>query len=434
MNVATVTLWGSAIGAVSWDEVRGYSSFEYQPKFTKSGIQVAPLMMPLAETIYSFPALSRETFQGLPGMLADSLPDKFGNTLINAWLAQKGRPANSMDPVEKLCFIGTRGMGALEFFPVKGPRPKKASKLYVDELVQLASEILTERENFQVSLNDKHKETALREILQIGTSAGGARPKAIIAWNSDTNEVRSGQIVAGSGFSYWLIKFDGVSGNSDKEFILPRGYGLVEYAYYRMALAAGINMHECRILEENGRHHFMVKRFDRTSSGEKIHMQSLGGLAHFDYNQPNAYSYELAFQVMKQMGLPMTATEELFRRMAFNVIARNQDDHVKNIAFLMNRDGEWSLSPAFDMTYAFAPANKWLSKHQMSLNGKRDGFVLDDFEDCAKTISLKRGVAKTILREVQSAVSNWNELAEQAGMPADRIRNIGKTHRKFDIK
>lgn len=433
MNVATVTLWGSAIGAVSWDEDRGYSSFQYQPKFTKSGIHVAPLMMPLANTIYSFSTLSRETFQGLPGMLADSLPDKFGNALINAWLAQKGRPADSMDPVEKLCYIGARGMGALEFVPAKGPRSKKASKIAVDELVQLASEILTEPEKFKVSLTDKHKEAALRVILRIGTSAGGARPKAIIAWNPDTNEVRSGQIVAGSGFSYWLLKFDGVSGNRDKGFTLPLGYGLVEYAYYKMAVAAGIEMHECRILEENRRHHFMAKRFDRTSTGEKVHMQSLGAIAHFDYNQPAAYSYEQAFQVLRRLGLPMSATEELFRRMAFNIMARNQDDHVKNIAFLMNKEGLWSLSPAFDMTYAYDPANKWLGKHQMSLNGKRDGFVLDDFDACAKTISLKRGAAKTILSEVQSAVSDWRKIAKESGVPADRIKKIGDTHRKFAV-
>jgi serine/threonine-protein kinase HipA len=431
MNVATVTLWGSTIGAISWNEDRGYSSFQYQPRFTKSGIQVAPLMMPLSNTIYSFPTLSKETFQGLPGMLADALPDKFGNAVINAWLAQKGRSADSMDPVEKLCYIGARGMGALEFVPAKGPRPKKASKIAVDELVQLASEILTERENFRVSLTDKHKEAALREILRVGTSAGGARPKAIIAWNPDTNEVRSGKIESGSGFSYWLLKFDGVSGNKDKGFTLPLGYGLVEYAYYKMALAAGIEMRECQILEENGRHHFMAKRFDRTNAGEKFHMQSLCALAHFDYNQPAAYSYEQAFQVLKRLGLPMSATEELFRRMAFNVIARNQDDHVKNIALLMNKEGHWSLSPAFDTTYAYDPLNKWLGKHQMSLNGKRDGFVLGDFDDCAKTISLKRGVAKTILSEVQSAVSDWRKIAEDSGVPAGRIKKIGDTHRKI---
>lgn len=433
MNVATVTLWGSNIGAISWDEDRGYSSFQYHPNFAKSGIQLAPLMMPLSNSIYSFPTLSKNTFQGLPGMLADSLPDKFGNAVINAWLAQNSRRADSMDPVEKLCFIGARGMGALEFAPAKGPRQKKASNVSIDELVQLASEILIKRENFKVSLTDTHKEATMRDILRIGTSAGGARPKAIIAWNRDTNEVRSGQILAGSGFSYWLVKFDGVSGNQDKGFALPLGYGLVEYAYYKMAIAAGIEMHECQILEENGRHHFMAKRFDRTDMGEKIHMQSLGALAHFDYNLPAAYSYEQAFQVLKQMGLPMSDTVELFRRMAFNILARNQDDHVKNIAFLMDKKGHWSLSPAFDMTYAYDPVNKWLSKNQMSLNGKRDGFTFEDFEDCAKNISLKRGSAKLILNEVGAAISNWNKIAKEAGVPRERRSQILDTLRTIKL-
>ena len=431
MNVATVMLWGTTIGAVSWDENRGYSSFEYQPNFITSGVQLAPLVMPLSAAIYSFALLSRETFQGLPGMLADALPDRFGNAVINAWLAQNGRPANSMDPVEKLCYIGARGMGALEFVPAKGPQAKKTSAIVIDELVNLASEIMTKREAFKVSINDRHKEAALREILQIGTSAGGARPKAIIAWNRSTNEVRSGQVIAGAGFSYWLLKFDGVSGNRDNGFTLPLGYGLVEYAYYKMALSAGVEMHECRILEENGRHHFMAKRFDRTSAGDKIHMQSLGAMAHFDYNQPDVYSYEQAFQVLRLLQLPTSATEQLYRRMAFNIIARNQDDHVKNIAFLMNRAGHWSLSPAFDMTYAYDPTNRCLGKHQMSLNGKREDFVLEDFEDCAKTISLKRGLAKSILAEVQEAVRTWSPIAEEAGVSVDRIKNIQATHRQI---
>jgi serine/threonine-protein kinase HipA len=433
MNIATVKLWGRNIGAVSWDEERAYSFFEYETKFVRTNIQLAPIKMPLSKTIYSFPTLSRDTFHGLPGLLSDSLPDKFGTALINAWLAQKGRPQDSMNPVEKLCYIGARGMGALEFLPASGPRAKKASIIVVDELVQLTSAILNERENFKVSLSDKRKTHALQEILRIGTSAGGARPKAIIAWNPTTSEVRSGQIDAGTGFSYWLLKFDGVSGNRDHGFDLPLGYGLIEYAYYKMALAAGIDMHECQILEETGRHHFLAKRFDRTDSGDKLHMQSLGAMAHFDYNQPAAYSYEQAFQVLKQLELPTTATEELFRRMAFNIIARNQDDHVKNIAFLMDKSGNWSLSPAYDMTYAYDPDNIWLGKHQMSMNGKREGFLIEDFEACGKTISLKRGLAESIVREVQKAVSNWTDIAEEAGVPAERIQKIRDTHRMFDL-
>lgn len=431
MTVATVKLWGSNIGAVSCDEDRGYAFFEYETNFITSGIKVAPLMMPPAATIYSFPALAKETFHGLPGMLADSLPDKFGNAVINTWLAQQGRPPDSMNPVERLCYVGARGMGALEFEPAIGPSPKTSKPVAVDDLVRLASEILTSREGFKVSLADKHKTAALNDMLRVGTSAGGARAKAIIAWNPATNEVRSGQINTGSGFSYWVLKFDGVSGNKDKDLDLPQGYGLIEYAYYKMALAAGIQMPECRILEEGGRRHFMSKRFDRTSTGEKVHMQSLGALAHFDFNQPAAYSYEQAFQVLKQLGLLMSATEELFRRMTFNIVARNQDDHVKNIALLMDKSGAWSLSPAFDMTYAYNPSSSWVGKHQMSLNGKKDGFTMDDFEACAKGVSLKRGAVKEILTRVENAVSNWKAIAHDVKVPPDKIKQIAATHRAF---
>lgn len=289
MTVATVKLWGSIIGAVSWDKNRGYAFFEYDSQFAESAIEVAPLIMPLSRQIYSFPGLARQTFYGLPGMLADSLPDKFGNALINAWLAQQARDENSMNSVERLCYVGSRGMGALEFIPATGPKSRKSKSLDIDELVQLASEVLTRREKFKVSLKDKHKAETLQDILRVGTSAGGARAKAVIAWNPHTNDVRSGQIDAGSGFSYWLMKFDGVSGNKDKELEDSLGFGLIEYAYYKMALMANIDMSDCRLLEESGRHHFMAKRFDRTSNGDKLHMQSLCAIAHYDFNQAGGF-------------------------------------------------------------------------------------------------------------------------------------------------
>lgn len=433
MTVATVRLWGRKIGAVSWNEERGYAFFQYQPEFTKSGIQVAPLMMPLSRTIYSFPVLAKETFHGLPGMLADSLPDKFGNALINAWLAQCGRSPSSMNSVERLCYTGARGMGALEFAPAIGPKATTSKPLDVDELVSLASEILTERKNLKVSLGDKHKTEALGDILRVGTSAGGARAKAVIAWNPQTNEVRSGQIDAGSGFGYWLLKFDGVSGNKDKELYDPSGYGLVEYAYYKMALLAGITMSECCLLAENGRHHFMSKRFDRTMSGEKTHMQSLCALAHYDFNQPGVYSYEQCFQVMNRLGLPMSQIEEQFRRMVFNIVGRNQDDHPKNIAFLMDKSGAWSLSPAFDVMYAYNPSGLWTGKHQMSMNGKRDDFAFEDFESFAKTVSLKRGRHREIIQQVQDAISQWTKIAKGVGVSANRIKPIQMAHRFFRV-
>ena len=425
-SVAEVRLWGKTIGAVAIEDGSNVAEFEYAPDFLRSNIQVAPLMMPLAPGVFSFPELSRLSFHGLPGMLADSLPDTFGNALIDAWLASQGRSPRSLNPVERLCYTGARGMGALEFAPTIGPNAKKANRVHVDQLVALASQVMANRNDLSASFGDSEKESAIRDILRVGTSAGGARAKAIVAWNIETNEVRSGQVSAGKGFTHWVLKFDGVSGNRDKELEDPQGYGVIEYAYHKMAVAAGITMAECRLLEENGRRHFITRRFDRSDDGRKLHMQSLGALAHFDYNMAGAYSYEQAMLVMRQLELPMEAIEEQFRRMVFNIIGRNQDDHVKNIAFLMNKAGEWSLAPAFDVVYSYAPSGLWTSIHQMTMNGKRDGFILDDFRACAKTTSMKRGRAETIVEEVQSVVSRWRDYADEVGVDPgqrDRVQN-----------
>lgn len=426
-TLAEVRLWGKTIGAVSLQDGEEVASFEYDAEFAQSGIQIAPIVMPLSRRVYRFPELSRPTFNGLPGLLADSLPDKFGNALIDAWLASQGRQPDSFNAVERLCYTGERGMGALEFAPAIGPKAKQTSHIEVSQLVALTSEILTHRNNLQASFSDEGKEDALRDILRVGTSAGGARAKAVIAWNPKTNEVRSGQVKAGKGFEYWLLKFDGVSGNKDKELEDPKGYGVIEYAYYLMALECGIDISECRLFEENGRSHFMTRRFDRLAAGEKLHMQSLCALAHYDFNMAGAYSYEQALLVMRQLQLPMQAIEQLFRRMVFNIVARNQDDHVKNIAFLMNKSGEWSLSPAFDMTYSFNPKGAWTATHQMTMNGKRDNFTMEDFSDCAKTASMKRGRAAKIVAEVQATVSKWKSFAEKAGVPDVAREQIQRT-------
>ena len=427
--IAEVRLWGRRIGAVSLEEGREVAAFEYDPEFVRSGIELSPLVMPLSGQVYRFPALPRGTFHGLPGLLADSLPDKFGNALIDAWLATRGRTPESFNAVERLCYTGTRGMGALEFVPSLGPKSGKAAKIEVGALVRLAAEVLTHRGDLQGHFHSEGKEKALRDILRVGTSAGGARAKAVIAWNRETNEVRSGQIEAGDGFEYWLLKFDGVAGNRDKELEDPRGYGAIEYAYHLMAKAAGIAMSECRLMEENGRHHFMTRRFDRHAGGGKLHMQSLGGLAHFDFNQPGAHSYEQALLMIRQLKLPMAAVEEQFRRMVFNVVARNQDDHVKNIAFLMNKQGEWSLAPAFDMTYSYNPSGSWTGTHQMTLNGKRDGFGRGDFEAGAKSALMKRGRAAAIMGEVLEAVKQWPEFAARAKLSDALRERIQKQHR-----
>lgn len=420
-TLAEVRLWGKTIGAVALGDGEDVAGFEYDAAFAQSGIQVAPIVMPLSRRVYRFPELSRPTFLGLPGLLADSLPDRFGNALIDAWLASQGRQADSFNAVERLCYTGERGMGALEFAPAIGPRARHTTHIEVDQLVELASEVLTHRNNLQASFAAEGRAEALRDILRVGTSAGGARAKVVIAWNRKTNEVRSGQVKADQGFEYWLLKFDGISGNRDKELEDPKGYGLIEYAYYLMALECGIEISECRLFKENGRSHFMTRRFDRLADGEKLHMQSLCALAHYDFNMAGAYSYEQALLVMRQLQLPMQAIEQLFRRMVFNIVARNQDDHVKNIAFLMDKAGQWWLAPAFDMTYNFNPEGAWTASHQMTMNGKREKFIMEDFNACARTASMKRGRAAKIVAEVQATVSQWESFAEKAGVP-DEVR------------
>ena len=331
--------------------------------------------------------------------------------------------------MERLCYTGRRGMGGLEFMPAQGPSAEADGPIQIAELVALASDILTHQEGLAASLHEPARDEALQTILRVGTSAGGARAKALIAWNPGTGEVRSGQLDAPPGFSHWLLKFDGVSGNKDKELEDPMGYGVIEYAYNQMAEAAGITMSKCHLLEENSRRHFMTQRFDRDAAGHKLHMQSLGAMAHLDYNEPGSSSYEQAFLVMRQLGLPMQAMEEQFRRMAFNLAARNQDDHVKNIAFLMDRSGQWSLSPAFDVTWSFNPQGDWTATHQMSVNGKRDQFSRADLEAVGRNAQLKRGRAETIAEEVITAVRAWPRFAADAGVPEATWSEIQSSHR-----
>ena len=427
---AGVRLWGRTIGAVLLEDGEDTAVFQYTPEFAAGGIEVSPLTMPLRPQPYAFPALDYDAFKGLPGMLADSLPDRYGNALINRWLAGQGRAPESASAVERLCYMGIRGMGALEFAPTKGPDPTEEEDIHVAELVGLASRILSERDDFETTVAAGEEENGLLEILSVGMSAGGARAKAMIAWDPDTDRVRSGQVEAPSGFEHWLLKFDGVSGDGDRESLeSPLGYGAIEFAYARMAAAAGIEMAPTRLFEEGGRRHFMTRRFDRPTGTTKLHMQSLGGLRHFDFNRDGAYSYEQALLTIRELGLPMDAVEQQFRRMAFNVVARNQDDHVKNIAFLMDRGGTWSLSPGYDVTYAYNPRRRWTRVHQMTLNGKRDEFEREDFVRCAEVASMKRGRAATILDEVSSAVADWPRFAEAAGVGERETQRIALAHR-----
>lgn len=428
MTDASIVLWGRRIGAVSWDEARALGIFQYDPAFVGAGFEVAPLKMPVREAPYEFPALPKETFKGLPGMLADALPDKFGNRLIDAWLAETGRSAGRFSPVDRLCYIGNRGIGALEFEPTirKATRSKK---LEVAQLVDLANRDLSERENLAGRLGGEDDAEALEDILSVGTSAGGARAKAVLAWNRDTGEFRSGQVKVDEGYEHWLLKFDGVSNNRDKELADPQGFGKIEYAYYLMATAAGIDMSECRLHHEGGRSHFMTRRFDRDERGRKVHMQSLGAMQHFDFNDPASYSYEQAIMTIRDLGLGMDVVEQQYKRAVFNVVARNQDDHVKNISFLMDRSGTWRLSPAYDVAYSYNPSGSWTRDHQMSLAGKRNDFTHGDLTVFASNVGLKSNRTNQAIEDVVGAVAQWQELAERAGVEQSDVSRIEKTFR-----
>jgi serine/threonine-protein kinase HipA len=429
VHTAEVWLWGDLVGAVSWLEDRGYAVFEYDRAFLKQGLDISPLHMGLdvaakGDGIFSFPALNRDTFLGLPGLLADALPDKFGNRLIDAWLVRQGRDVAGFNSVERLCYTGSRGMGALEFSPaLLGKKYDKSAPVEISALVELAQEIVRERRDLRTSLDvsAQGKADALMDILRVGTSAGGARAKAVIAMN-DEGDIVSGQAAAPAGYECWILKFDGVT---DLELGESRGYGRIEYAYYLMALAAGIEMTECRLLEENGRAHFMTKRFDRVG-GAKIHVQSLCGIAHYDFNSAGAYSYEQAFAIMRRLRLSKAEMVQQYRRMAFNVMARNLDDHSKNISYLMTPDGKWRLSPAYDVIYAHNPAGQWTSRHQMSLNGKRDRFERADLAAVAEAISLSKPGA--LLDEIADTIRRWPEFAQQAGVNEKVIREIADHH------
>lgn len=425
VDTAMVRIWSRDVGAVSWLDDKDFAIFEYDPAFIKSGPDLAPLQMGLddarrGETTFQFPGLNRESFAGLPGLLADALPDKFGNAIIDAWLARIGREAASFSPVERLCYMGLRGMGALEFEPAASGRFTASAPIDVANLVGLAQAVMRERSNLNSHIDDGNE--AIMAMLRVGTSAGGARPKAIIAINS-AGDIVSGQGTVPNGYEHWILKFDGVT---DMELGQPQEYGRIEYAYYLMARAAGIEMSKCTLLEEHDRAHFMTRRFDRVD-GRKLHMQSLCGIAHYDFNMAGAYSYEQAFMVMRKLGLSKAEALQQYRRMLFNIVARNQDDHTKNIAFLMDRDGQWKLAPAYDVTYSHNPAGKWTNRHQMSASGKRDQFTREDLLAIGRSIHLPR--PENILAEILDAVRQWPAFAKQARVSSARINEISKAHR-----
>jgi len=418
-SVAEVYLWGEQIGAVAWDSNRQYATFAYTDKFARTGLQPSPLLMPTdggRKKRFTFTNLNRDTFAGLPGMLADSLPDRFGNAMIDVWLAKEGR--TNINPVEKLLYMGSRGMGALEFRPAIRSATSRAVPIDMPGIIELANQVMQAKGELQVSSNDND---ALNAILQIGTSAGGARPKGIVAINSKTKEIISGQAAIPIGFDHWIIKFDGIT---DMELGEPKQFGRIEFAYYLMAKASGIDMIECDLWEESGRAHFMTRRFDRANGG-KIHMQSLCALAHYDFNRARAYSYSQALLATMRITKLQKDIEELYRRMVFNVLARNQDDHTKNISYLMDQTGAWMLSPAYDLTYAHNPAGQWTNEHQMLVNGKSSGFTRKDLQVVGDEFHIRHSV----IEKVETAVNNWPEYARLAGLNEDIVREIGNNHR-----
>lgn len=429
MELAEVKIWDRTVGAVLWNEISGIAHFEFDSNFKQTGWDLSPLKMPLTanKTLYAFPELRKErdseldTFKGLPGLLADSLPDRFGSQLIDLWLAQNGRAPGSMNPVETLCFIGSRGMGALEFEPSVIKESKRSFSLEIEHLVEISKSLLDKKKSFSTNLQN-NKEKAISDILKIGTSAGGARPKAVIIWNEKTGDVKSGQTKAGKGYEHWLIKLDGVS---DVQLGASLGYGRVEMAYYQMATACGINMMPCRLLEENGRAHFMTKRFDREDGYIKHHVQTFCAMKHFDFNLINSFSYEQLFQCMRELRLNYADAEQMFRRMVFNVIARNCDDHTKNFSFILKQGAQWELAPAYDVCHAYRPGSQWVSQHALSINGKRENINKKDLLLIGESIRCKN--AANIVEEINDTIQGWKSFANTVDVNPRLRDSIAKT-------
>ncbi len=426
MTTATVRLWGTTVGYVSMSSGERFARFEYDPDFVELGIALSPLTMPaVARRIYQFIDLHPRSFHGLPGLLSDSLPDKYGNRLIDVWLARTGRKPDQFNAVDRLCYTGIRGMGALEYEPAIDGVVNEDKQLEMRSLVELASLAFADKQALDTRLGAS--DDALLDILSVGTSAGGARAKAVIAFNPETKQVRSGQLDLPAGFEHWLIKFDGVEFSGDWGVADPAGYGLLEYSYYEMALACGIDMMESRVFSENGRNHFMTRRFDRSDDGKKRFMQTLGAIAHFDYYESGAYSYEQLFMTMKELGLSQAAIEQQFRRAVFNLVACNQDDHVKNFAFIMNRQGQWDLSPAYDLCHS--EGSDFTRFHQLSVNGKTTDFDLKDLKHLASYASLPRGREKQILEQTVEVFSGWSKLSRKLGIPKQVHEHVLRTLR-----
>jgi serine/threonine-protein kinase HipA len=428
MQVIEVSYQDQNVGAASFDVETGVGAFEYHRSFVKTGTELAPLKMPLSNQVYSFPSLNYDTFKGLPGLLADSLPDDFGNAVLNAWVAAQGKSPQAITPLQRLQYTGKRGMGALEYLPSTKVKGLNASQqVEVESLVGIAQEILDSRGQFSVDLDAKGQvdKEAMMSLLSVGMSAGGARPKAVLAFNDDFTQVRSGQTDVPNGYTHYLMKFDGVSEHhvGQETFGDPMGYGAMEYVYYLMATKCGINMAHCHLINEGPRRHFITQRFDRIGN-QKRHIQTLNGMAHVDYKMPGSFSYAELFNVARQLSLPRADAEQLLKRMIFNIVARNHDDHAKNFAFMLEGT-TWRLSPAYDLAYSYKPGSKWVNSHWMTLNGKRDDFNISDLYSLERLspIFTKKKI-DSVLGEVTESVSQWRQLATEHGVPSPLIKEV----------
>jgi len=429
VDLVEVRAFGATVGAVAPDPQSGAYVFEYAPAWRRTGIELSPLHMSSGQAFHSFPGLNRNTFQGLPPLLADCLPDRFGNALVDAWMARQGIPAGTITTLDRLAYTGTRGMGALTFHPPTGPVGEEPTAVALADLVESARRAL--RGEFGA---DDDTSDALADLIGVGTSAGGARPKAVIAYNPDTGQIRTGQFDAPTGFGHWLCKFDGVDAtNAGHTPALGDGlpFGRIEYAYHLMAGEAGIDMTECHLLTEHDRAHFLTRRFDRTDGGDRLHLLTLCGMAHLDFNQPRVHDYAQYLDVIHILRLGPTALVQAFRRIVFNVAAVNCDDHTKNLSFLMDPDGTWSLSPAYDMTYAYNPSGDWANAHQMSVQGKFSAITQSDLANLADQFAVPS--PGDIIERVSDAVADWAGFADEAGVPGDLTDEIARAHRTLGI-
>ena len=425
--IVQVKLYDEILGTIDWNANKGSSIFQYSNNALNREIEPSPIIMPTQERIFE---TNRDhiNFHNLPYLLSDSMPDDFGNTMMKEWLKQKKLSIDDINPVDRLTYVGRRGMGALEYEPVSY-KENNNYNVTISELLEVAKKVLEGKE--ETSYDDLDKDS-LSDILRIGTSVGGARAKALVAIKFDSNkkitEIKSGDITQTEGYSYWLLKIDGAN---EKTLGEGEGLGKIEYAYYLLAKESGIEMSDSILFEENNRFHFLTKRFDRTDNGDKIHMQTFGALAGIDYKIQKASSYETLFRVMKRLSLPYYQFEQQYRRALFNVIARNHDDHVKNFSFLMDKVGKWKISPAYDINYSYSPGGTWTNVHQSSINNKFDNFSRDDLLSLGKTFGIKK--ANHILDEIIAAVNLWPKIATEVDIPKKEIEARSKGLRVNDF-